>query len=134
MPKQAQTREQLLQGAVAYVLGPWFHLLNVVCRCPRRPGKGQQLLHRTAHGPRRIATTLWLIDDMTLANGPTRVVPGSHLRMDRLPVDEKCTSAIADGDRPRVYAPTDPAGGLLRLPTTSVHGSLVQHPKRNFQT
>jgi ectoine hydroxylase-related dioxygenase (phytanoyl-CoA dioxygenase family) len=76
---------RVLSG-VAYVLGPMFHLLNVVCRCPR-PGEGQQALHRTEYSARRIVTTLWLIDDMVLDNGPTRVIPGSHLRSDGLPAE-----------------------------------------------
>lgn len=74
---------RVLSG-VAYVMGPMFQILNLVSRCPR-PGEGQQALHRTAFGPRRIATTIWLIDDMTLDNGPTRLVPGSHLTSEGLP-------------------------------------------------
>lgn len=71
-------------SAIAHALGPMFHILNLVARCPQ-PGQGQQGLHRTEHSARRIASTIWLIDDMTLDNGPTRIVPGSHLSSQGLP-------------------------------------------------
>jgi ectoine hydroxylase-related dioxygenase (phytanoyl-CoA dioxygenase family) len=65
-------------STVAYVLGPMLHLSTLALRRPHRGG-GQQPLHRVEHGSRRMVTTIWLIDDMTLDNGPTRIVPGSHL-------------------------------------------------------
>ena len=45
-------------------------------------GQGQQALHADAlrgpRGPFGMVTTLWLLDDFTLDNGATRLVPGSH--------------------------------------------------------
>lgn len=46
-------------------------------------GQGHQALHadwgrRAAGEPYRLVNTLWLVDDVTPANGPTRLVPGSH--------------------------------------------------------
>src|SRR5262249_45809578 len=67
--------------------------IHHVLRCPFRlgqaggrdplPGFGQQGLHadwvaRTRGEPFRIVTTIWLLDDFTEENGPTRVVPGTH--------------------------------------------------------
>ena len=69
-----------LVAAAAYLLGEMkIHGANV-----REPqlGSGQQPLHadsiKRADGEWCLVNSLILFDDMTLANGPTRVVPGSH--------------------------------------------------------
>jgi ectoine hydroxylase-related dioxygenase (phytanoyl-CoA dioxygenase family) len=105
-------------SAVAHVLGPMFHLLNVVSRCPR-PGHGQQALHRTEFSPRRIATTIWLIDDMTLENGPTRLVPGSHQRSDGLPDEMEGEHIRAHPDEIKLTAP---AGSVVVFDDRCWHG------------
>ena len=69
-----------LLAAAWYLLGDCkVHGANV--REPQR-GAGQQILHsdvtRLPDGGWRIMNALILLDDMTLENGPTRVVPGSH--------------------------------------------------------
>ena len=45
-------------------------------------GEGQQLLHsdvpRVSRSDWRVVNSMVMLDDMTMTNGPTRVVPGSH--------------------------------------------------------
>ena len=74
-------------AAMAYVLGD-FTLSSLNARAAL-PGHGQQRLHAdwgvaVDPGNYRVCNSIWLIDDFTQANGPTRVVPGSH-RSARLP-------------------------------------------------
>jgi hypothetical protein len=64
-------------GAVRALLGDRVRLHAMNSRSPR-PGDGQQDLHMHLG----LCNTLWLLDAMTLDNGPTRVVPGSHRRAD----------------------------------------------------
>src|SRR5262249_7914161 len=71
----------MILAAMAYVLGD-FTLSSLNARAAL-PGHGQQRLHAdwgVAVTPRnyRVCNSIWLIDDFTQANGPTRVVPGSH--------------------------------------------------------
>jgi ectoine hydroxylase-related dioxygenase (phytanoyl-CoA dioxygenase family) len=110
-------------SAVHHVLGPMFHILNLVARCPKA-GEGQQVLHRTEYGPRRIATTLWLIDDMTLDNGPTRVVIGAHQRSDGLPPE-------MEGDPTRPHPDetllTGKAGSVVVFDDRCWHGGSLHH-------
>jgi ectoine hydroxylase-related dioxygenase (phytanoyl-CoA dioxygenase family) len=68
-------------AAMAHVLGD-FTLSSLNARAAL-PGHGQQRLHAdwgvaVAPGNYRVCNSIWLIDDFTQANGPTRVVPGSH--------------------------------------------------------
>jgi ectoine hydroxylase-related dioxygenase (phytanoyl-CoA dioxygenase family) len=74
-------------AAMAHVLGD-FTLSSLNARAAL-PGHGQQRLHAdwgvaVDPGNYRVCNSIWLIDDFTQANGPTRVVPGSH-RSARLP-------------------------------------------------
>lgn len=54
------------------------------------PGYGQQGLHADAppRGPTdpvMAVTAIWMLDAFTMANGATRVVPGTHVRRDAVP-------------------------------------------------
>jgi ectoine hydroxylase-related dioxygenase (phytanoyl-CoA dioxygenase family) len=69
-------------AAIHHVLRCSFRLGQAGGRDPL-PGFGQQGLHadwvaRSRGEPFRIVTTIWLLDDFTEGNGPTRVVPGTH--------------------------------------------------------
>ena len=69
-------------AAVYHVLGNEFRVGQVGGRDPLA-GYGQQGLHadwtaRSKGEPFRIVTTIWLLDDFTVENGATRVVPGTH--------------------------------------------------------
>ena len=71
-----------LLACVAHVLGD-FKLSSLNYRAAL-PGQGLQALH-TEGGPVtdparfQVCNSIWLLDDFTADNGPTRVVPGSHL-------------------------------------------------------
>ena len=58
-----------------------YYLYNISARCPLKGHSGQQL-HIDSNLPGMnyciVANVLWALDDFTLENGATRVVPGSH--------------------------------------------------------
>jgi hypothetical protein len=60
-------------GVVRHVLGEEVRVHAMNARRPHHGG-GEQDLH-AHHG---LCNTLWLLDDMTVDNGPTRVIVGSH--------------------------------------------------------
>ena len=56
-----------------------------------KPGAGDQKLHVDLHeavaaGDYKVCNSIWLLDDFSVANGATRMVPGTHLH-GRLPQD-----------------------------------------------
>jgi ectoine hydroxylase-related dioxygenase (phytanoyl-CoA dioxygenase family) len=74
-------------AAVAHVLGD-FTLSSLNSRAAL-PGAGHQRLHTdwaepVPPGDYQVCNSIWLIDEFTPANGPTRVIPGSH-RSEQLP-------------------------------------------------
>lgn len=69
-----------LLAAVRHVLGPRFRYSSSNFHCPL-PGYGHQAVHADwGWGVRdpEVVNAIWLLDDFTAENGPTRVVPGSH--------------------------------------------------------
>jgi ectoine hydroxylase-related dioxygenase (phytanoyl-CoA dioxygenase family) len=71
-------------ASIAHVLTPDFKLSPLNYRAAL-PGQGHQALHAdwsvpVAAGQFRVCNSIWLLDDFTAENGPTRLVPGSHLR------------------------------------------------------
>jgi ectoine hydroxylase-related dioxygenase (phytanoyl-CoA dioxygenase family) len=88
------------------------------------PGGGQQSLHRDMPCAQNVplsVNVVWMLDDFTMANGATRVVPSSHLR--------------AEGpERDKVY-PDEviaiaPAGTLLLFNSLTWHGGGPNHTDR----
>jgi ectoine hydroxylase-related dioxygenase (phytanoyl-CoA dioxygenase family) len=74
-------------AAVRHVLGD-FTLSSLNSRAAR-PGSGHPRLHTdwgepVPAGDYQVCNSIWLIDDFTPGNGPTRLVPGSH-RSEQLP-------------------------------------------------
>jgi ectoine hydroxylase-related dioxygenase (phytanoyl-CoA dioxygenase family) len=56
------------------------------------PGRGRQALHTdwvdaVQPGHYQVCNSVWMLDDFTEENGPTRIVPGSH-RWGKVPKDE----------------------------------------------
>ncbi|WP_257455190.1 phytanoyl-CoA dioxygenase family protein [Archangium lipolyticum] len=75
-------------AAVSVFLDDDVHVLRVVGRAPPR-GHGRQGLHVDWKGPtpperQILVNAFWVLDDMALDNGATRIVPGSH-RWARVP-------------------------------------------------
>ena len=70
-----------LLAAARHVLGGHFKLSSTNYHCPL-PGFGQQAVHADfgwgVVGAPQVVNTIWMLDDFTLDNGPTRVVPGTH--------------------------------------------------------
>ncbi len=84
-------RNSKVLDAVRHVIGDQFKLSSLNVRSPKR-GNLTQKLHvdypwAVAPGDYFACNALWLLDDMNLENGPTRVVPGTH-RKASLPKDE----------------------------------------------
>jgi hypothetical protein len=80
-----------LLAAVAHVLGSEFKLSSLNYRAAK-PGKGLQKLHvdwKEAVGPGeyKVCNSIWLLDDFSIANGATRLVPKSHLS-GKVPTDD----------------------------------------------
>jgi len=79
----------LVLAAAAHVIGRPFKLHGYNARDPLLGGGGQalhrdvdtgpQLEGRQSNGSRDLINAMWVLDDFTISNGPTRVVPGSHL-------------------------------------------------------
>lgn len=79
---RALERHPALIAAAAHVLSTPFHVRSTHGRNPL-PGFGQQGLHcdwppRGPQDPYFVLTAIWMLDDFTLENGATRLVPGSH--------------------------------------------------------
>ncbi|MCY0899189.1 MAG: phytanoyl-CoA dioxygenase family protein [Firmicutes bacterium] len=71
-------------AAVYHVLARPFKLSSLNAR-DALPGEGAQPLHadwgpREANAPWAVVNSLWMLDDFTVANGATRLIPGSHLK------------------------------------------------------
>jgi ectoine hydroxylase-related dioxygenase (phytanoyl-CoA dioxygenase family) len=95
---------------VRHLLGDEIAVHAMNARNPRASG-GQQVWHPHPG----LVNTLWLLDDMRLDNGPTRVLPGSH----RQPV-----SLNADGlaSHPDEQLITATAGDVIVLADRVLHG------------
>jgi ectoine hydroxylase-related dioxygenase (phytanoyl-CoA dioxygenase family) len=91
--------EPKLLACIGHVLGPAFKLSSLNARSARPRSTWSQPLHcDTGELPdergNRVCNILWMLDDFTEANGPTRYVPGTH-KSGRLPQD-----ALADPGAP----------------------------------
>ncbi len=108
-------------AAVAHVLGGDLKLSSLNSRAAL-PGEGLQALHNDgglppAPGVYDVCNSIWLLDDFTPDNGPTRLVPGTH-RSGKYPGD-----VVADPSAPH------PDEVLLLAPagTVAVFNSHVWH-------
>jgi ectoine hydroxylase-related dioxygenase (phytanoyl-CoA dioxygenase family) len=83
----------LLLGVLDQVLG--HYQLSAPTGIEIGPGERAQVLHRDdgvyplpADYPNVVVNTMWALDDFTLENGATRLVPGSHRWTDRRPAED----------------------------------------------
>jgi len=77
-------------AAIQHVLGSEVKLSSLNYRAAK-PGAGLQKLHAdypdaVPAGDYRVCNSIWLLDDFSVANGATRIVPGTHLSQ-HLPQD-----------------------------------------------
>jgi hypothetical protein len=113
-------------AAAEHVLGRPFHVDELHGRNPL-PGYGQQGLHsdwmpRASVEPYFVVTAIWMLDDFTIENGATRVVPGSHRMLK--PISKSLGQPEARHASERVV--TGAAGSVLVL-----NGHLWHSGRRN---
>ncbi len=118
------THPRVLAG-IAQVLASDFKLSSLNYRAAL-PGHGHQALHTdwsvpVASGQFRVCNSIWLLDDFTEENGPTRVVPGSHQR-GTLPKDELSDPAAPHPNQVTLLAP---AGTVVIFNSHLWHGGTV---------
>jgi ectoine hydroxylase-related dioxygenase (phytanoyl-CoA dioxygenase family) len=120
-------------AAVAHVLGGDLRLSSLNHRAAL-PGQGLQALHAdwsgaTPPGQFYVCNSIWLLDDFTLENGATRVVPGSH-NLGKTPRDEMSDPSAA---HPRERVLVAPAGTVVIFNSHTWHGGTLNrtnHPRR----
>lgn len=112
----AQATDPLLLGVLDRVLGSSYQL-SAPSGVSIGPGEVAQRLHRDENlpiaRPRQdlVLNTMWALDDFTVANGATRVIPGSHRWVDREP-----------NDADRVEQAVMPAGSVMFFTGSVFHG------------
>lgn len=118
---------QVLDG-VRHVLGEEFKLSSFNARSANPHSGEAQPLHCDAGAiPDEkgdwVCNTIWLLDDFTLDNGPTRVVSGSH-RWKQLP-----TEVLEDPQAPHPDEQliTGPAGSVVVMNTHAWHGGTANN-------
>ena len=109
-------------AAVYHVVQRPFKIQQLHGRDPL-PGFGQQGLHtdwmaRAPHEPYYAATALWLLDDFTPHNGPTRLIPGSH----RWPKPLPKTQQAPEAHHPQEQSVIAKAGAVLVFNGHLYHG------------
>ncbi|HEY1700503.1 MAG TPA: phytanoyl-CoA dioxygenase family protein [Trebonia sp.] len=113
-----------LLACVAHVLAD-FKLSSLNFRAAR-PGGGLQALH-TEGGPVtdparfQVCNSIWLLDDFTPGNGPTRTVPGSHLS-GKAPRDVMADTSAPHPDEVLLLAP---AGTVVVFNSHLWHGGTL---------
>jgi hypothetical protein len=95
------------------------------------PGAGGQALHTdwggaVAAGDWQVCNSVWLLDDFCVANGATRVVPGSHL-WGRTPGEALPDTAARHPDEVVVEAP---AGSVIVFNSHLWHGGTLNRTDR----
>jgi ectoine hydroxylase-related dioxygenase (phytanoyl-CoA dioxygenase family) len=98
-----------------------YYLNNISARCPLKGHPGQQL-----HIDSRLAgvnycitaNVIWLLDDFTLENGATRIVPGSHKWK------QYAEEGVAHKDEVRI---TGKKGSALIFNANLWHGGAANH-------
>ncbi len=115
-------RNPKVLAAVNHVIGPNYKLSSLNLRSPKKNSRSQGLhvdypwAVRT--GDYYACNALWLLDDMTLENGPTRVVPGSH-KKEKSPNQEIVNIRNVHPDEIRLTAK---AGDVIFLNSHTWHG------------
>lgn len=108
---------------VQHVLGPQFKLSSLNARSADPFSPEAQPLHCDAGAlPDEkgywVCNTIWLLDDFTAENGPTRIVPGSQ-RWGEFPQDALKDPAAPHADEVHVLGP---AGSVVVMNTHAWHG------------
>jgi ectoine hydroxylase-related dioxygenase (phytanoyl-CoA dioxygenase family) len=117
---------------VGHVVGPRFKLSSFNARSANPHSNEAQPLHCDAGALPDAAgywvcNTIWLLDDFTLENGATRVVPGSQ-NWSQFPQD-----ALADpaAPHPQEILLTAPAGTVVVMNTHAWHGGTANRSDKH---
>ena len=115
-------RDPLLLSAVEFVIGKQFKLSSLNVRSPKQHISPQNLHvdypHAVAKEDYFACNSLWLLDDMNIENGATRLVPGSH-KWAKVPKDEMSNPKEPHPDEIKITAE---AGDMLFLNSHTWHG------------
>lgn len=107
-------------AAVNYVIKEDFGLSSVTSRTAK-PHDGGQGLHRDSNKP--ACNVLWMITDFTADNGPTRVIPASHLTQ----TDPGTELPDACATHPDEIYLTAPAGTMVAINAHLWHGGTTNN-------
>lgn len=119
------THPRVLAG-LAHVLQNDLKLSSLNARFAL-PGEGLQSLHADwgrleTPGDWQVCNSIWLLDDFTLDNGATRVVPKSHHKGSTLPSDEMADPADPHPAEQKLIAP---AGTVVIFNSHTWHGGTL---------
>ncbi len=109
-------------AGIAHVLGSEIKLSSLNYRAAK-PGSGEQKLHVDWHEPvnpgdYKVCNTIWLLDDFSIENGATRIVPGTHLTGE-LPQDIMADQMATHPNEIIIEAP---AGSVFIFNSHAWHG------------
>ena len=124
------THPRVLAG-IACVLGKEFKLSSLNYRAAK-PGKGLQKLHvdwgnTVVNQGYKVCNSIWLLDDFTMENGSTRVVPKSH-KSNMLPNQALDDPFAEHPDEKRI---TGPAGSVFIFNSHLWHGGTTNHTEKD---
>lgn len=132
-------------AAIRHVIGSRFKLSSLDCRMAL-PGQGHQAFHAdwrsgVEPGDYYVCNSMWLLDDFTVENGATRVVPGSH-RSGKHPKDALEHATQKHPEEIQLIAPSGTvivfnshlwhAGGLNETDSPR-HGMLAYYCRRDHK-
>ena len=114
-------------AAISHVLGENIKLSSLNFRAAK-PGAGLQKLHVDWHesvsaGDYKVCNSIWLLDDFSIQNGATRVVPGTHLHA-RLPQDVLDDPSASHEDEVIIEAS---AGSVVIFNSHTWHGGTTNN-------
>ena len=117
----------ILLSAIYHVIGRDFKLSSLNSR-DALPGEGHQGLHadwgKDYDGRFHVCNSVWLLDDFTIDNGPTRLVPGTH--RGKLPKNVIQDSIVPHPDEEYIVAP---AGSVVVFNSHLWHGGTLNKTK-----
>ena len=118
------THPRVLAG-IAHVLKGNLKLSSLNARAAL-PGQGAQALHAdwggpVAQGDFYVCNSIWLLDDFTEHNGPTRVVPGTH-NSGHTPQQQMADPKASHPNEVRLLAP---AGTVVIFNSHAWHGGTL---------
>ena len=124
----------LLTAALHIFQGP-FKLSSLNGHDPLA-NDGLQALHAdggqptTPEGPFRVVNSMWMLDDFTMDNGATRIIPGSHRKLGK--IDDYIEDRMVDHPE-QIHLP-GPAGSVAVFNGSIWHGSYINRSGRLRRT